>query len=235
MSDNPVKISVLTCCYKYLQRLRVFLYSLARQDLPLEGFEVVITNPQSPDGLKEYLDSFHAAVPGFRLARVDVPEAKRRNRGWMIARAFECCRGEVVMGADCDIILPRDFLATMTAFSHKKPNNVLGVYRNLLSPETTARIVAGLVDPVTHFDELAREDNQEPDGHRGVLGYCQVVPRVAMEKTGYPEEYDIIATSDVEFLKRLSKDQGMTPAFVPGMRVLHLWHPRNWEGTEEFL
>jgi len=29
--------------------------------------------------------------------------------------------------------------------------------------------------------------------------------------------------------------QGMAPAFVPGLRVLHLWHPRNWEGTEVFL
>jgi glycosyltransferase involved in cell wall biosynthesis len=230
-----VAFSVLTCCYKYLQRLRVCLAALARQDFPLDGFEVVVTNPQSPDGLREYLDTLKRAVPAMNLVRVDVPEARRRNRGWMIARAFECSRGATVMAADCDIVVPADFVARMLEASRSSPRSVLGVYRNLLSPETTARIVAGLVDPVARFEELAGEDRQEEGGFRGVLGYCQVVPRQAMEQTGYPEEFDHIATSDVEFVKRLGKEQGMAPAVVPGLRVLHLWHPRNWEGTEEFL
>jgi len=235
VSDAPLKFSVLVCCYKYLQRLRIFLNSWARQDVPQEDFEVVIANPQSPDGLADYLGTFKRAAPRVNVVRVDVPESMRRNRGWMIARAFECSRGATVMAADCDIVVPPFFVRAMTVASRENPARALGVYRNLLSPETTARIVAGLVDPVANFDELALEDNQEPDGHRGILGYCQVVPRQVMEKTGYPEEFDSIATSDVRFLERLEKEQGVRPAFVPGMRVLHLWHPRNWEGTEVFL
>lgn len=235
MSGGTVRFSVLACCYKYLHRLRIFLYSLARQDMGLEGFEVVIANPQSPDGLIEYLDTLKQALPDFNVVRVDVPESRRRNRGWMIARAFECSRGRTVMAADCDIVMPPHFLRTMHEVSQKRPRHVLGVYRNLLSPATTARIISGLVDPVARFEELAREDNQEPDGHRGVLGYCQVVPREAMERTGYPDEFDIIATSDVQFVKRLEEEQDITPASVPGLCVLHLWHPRNWKGTEVFL
>jgi glycosyltransferase involved in cell wall biosynthesis len=235
VSDQTVRFSVLTCCYRYLQRLRVFLAAFARQDIPLEEFEVVVTNPRSPDGLTEYLDTVKRAVPEMNIVRVDVPETKRRNRGWMIARAFECSRGATVMAADCDIVVPLFFVRTMLAASNERPRNVLGAYRNLLSPETTARIVAGLIDPVAEFERLVLEDHEEKAGFRGVLGYCQVVPRAAMEKTGYPEEFDHIASSDVQFVKRLEQEQGITPSFVAGMRVLHLWHPRNWEGTELFL
>jgi len=235
MSDHPVRFSVLTCCHKYLQRLRVFLASLARQDLPLEEFEVVVTDPGSPDGLKDYLETLRRAQPGMNVVRVEVPEEKRRNRGWMIARAFECSRGRTVMAADCDIVMPPDFIRTMLAESEQHPKNVLGVYRNLLSPETTAAIIVGLIDPVAGFPRLMQEDHHEDQGFRGVIGYCQVVPRTVMEKTGYPQEFDHIATSDVEFVKRLGQQQDVTPHFVKSTRVLHLWHPRNWEGTEEFL
>ncbi len=235
MSRENVRFSVLTCCYKYLQRLRVFLTSFARQDLPPDQYEIIVTNPHSPDGLVEYLATFHRAVPQVNLVRVDVPEEKRRNRGWMIARAFEVSCGGTVMAADCDIVAPPDFARTMLEASTKQPEKVLGVYRNLLSQETTSAIIAGFIDPTARFGDLLREDNQEEGGHRGVLGYCQVVPRAAMEKTLYPGEFDHIATSDVEFVKRLGDQQGITPGFVNETRVLHLWHPRNWEGTEEFL
>jgi len=235
VSDAAIRFSVLTCCYKYVQRLRVFLNALARQDVSPEMYEVVITDPQSPDGVAEYLGTLKQALPEMNITRVAVPESKRRNRGWMIARAFECSRGDTVMAADCDIVVPQHFVRTMLAASEDMPRHILGVCRNFLSPVTTARIIAGLIDPVTGFEPLLREDQQEKDGHRGILGYCQVVPRVAMERTGYPEEFDIIATSDVQFVKRLTEEQGITPSFVPGMRVLHLWHPRNWEGTTECL
>jgi len=235
VSSSGVKFSVLTCCYKYLQRLRVFLYSLARQELPFEDFEVVVTNPQSPDGLKEYLDTLKRAAPRMNVVRVDIPESYRRNRGWMIARAFECSRGETVMGADCDIVMPRHFIKTMLQASRENPLNLLGVYRSLLSPQTTSAILAGFIDPAAHFERLTGDDNQEKDGYRGVLGYCQVAPRDAWEKTGYPEEFDNIARSDVAFVERLGREQGVTPRLVPGIKVLHLWHPRNWEGTQECL
>jgi glycosyltransferase involved in cell wall biosynthesis len=236
MSSDSLQFSVLTCCYKYLQRLRIFLNSLARQAVvPLKDFEVVVTNPGNPDGLREYLDTLKCALPEMNVVRVDVPESRRRNRGWMIARAFECSRGRTVMVADCDIVLPPEFVLRMSSESEQLPRNVLGVYRNLLSPRTTAGILAGMIDPVAQFDELIEEDCQEKDGHRGVIGYCQVVRRSVMEKTGYPEEFDHIATSDVEFVKRLFEQQGVTPHLISSVRVLHLWHPRNWEGTEEYL
>ncbi len=227
--------SVLTCCYKYLQRLRIFLRSLATQDTNPGGYEVVVTDPGSPDGLREYLDTMKRALPAMNIVRVSVPEEKRRNRGWMIQRAFECSSGAFVMSADCDIILPPDFVSRMSQEASERSDRVLGVYRNLLSPEVTAAILTGLIDPIVSFKKLLSVDQQEEGGHRGVLGYCQVARRSAWEKTGYPEEFDHIATSDVEFVRRLQAQQGITPYMVPELRVLHLWHPRNWEGTEEFL
>jgi len=240
---QPLDFSILVCCYRFLQRFRVFLQSLSSQTLGCERFEVVVVNPQSPDGLSEYLalynDGGSMSVPGKgRLAppvvEVKISEAFRRNRGYMIQRAFEASRGRVVMAADGDIVLSPCLLEKALATVHKNPNVVLGAYRNFLTPHSTAQIVAGLLNPIRNFDALRREDCQEKDGYRGVLGYCQIVRREAFEQVGYPEEFDKINQSDIEFVARLERI-GMHAQRLEGETVLHLHHERNWDGIDSFM
>lgn len=78
------------------------------------------------------------------------------------------------------------------------------------------------------------EDQQEDQGYRGVLGYCQALHRESWSKVGYPEEFDNIAKSDVAFVERLAK-HGINPRFLENLWVLHLHHQRNWEGTDDYL
>ena len=229
------RISVLTCCYKYLQRLRVFLRALAHQTLDRRDYEVVITNPQSPDGLAEYIEALRLAQPDLNLALADAPEQLKGNRGWMITRAFERSSGRAVMVADCDCIMPPHFLGKAVAVLEKHPDRVLGARRNFLSPETTARILCGFVDPIAHFERLRGEDCQEELGYRGVLGYCQIVTREVFERTKYRDDIESIARSDVTFVEDLWAQQRVAPLQLEDETLLHLWHPRDWAGTKTFL
>ncbi len=138
------------------------------------------------------------------------------------------------MGMDCDLILPVSFLRELYVQTQQNPIAVVGVYRNFLGPETTRRILRGEIDPIKQFTQLVKEDKEEDQGYRGVLGYCQSANRAIWETVGYPTEFDEIAKSDVTFMERAARF-GVRPLFLPHLRVLHLHHPRNWMGTEERL
>lgn len=227
--------AILTCCYKYLQRFRVFLDSIARQDHPIEKIEVCVAAPGNPDGLLEYLDLFRKTHPRISIAMAKVPEEIRANRGKMINAAFEASAAPVVMAADCDLVLPPHFVRTMLA-AHA-PNRVSGCWRVPLDEVVTAHILTGNLDPVALFGELQKQrtPGDMPDVRQGVLGYCQVVSRKAFADVMYPEEFDRINQSDIVFVDRLREKLGIEPGFLKDLFVLHLDHPRNWSGTQVFL
>lgn len=233
---KPPKVSILVACNRYLQRFRVFAQSIIRQNYDLQQVEVVVANPHSPDGLSNFMKVLKSATaesgPDFKEVLAD--ETFYRNRGYLVQRAFEASSGEVILGMDCDLILPPNFLATLAPLVADDARHVFGVYRRFLTPRTTDRILAGQLDPHTDLQSLLQEDQQEEQGYRGVLGYCQAVRRELWEKMGYPEEFDNIARSDVAFVERLAQ-HGIQPHFLQDLAVLHLHHERDWEGTKSFL
>ena len=95
-----IEVSILTCCHRYLQRFRVFAQSICRQQYDLEKVEVIVANPQSPDGLSTYLSLMKTATPVPLFEEVLLESAQFRNRGLMIQKAFERARGNVVIGVD---------------------------------------------------------------------------------------------------------------------------------------
>lgn len=238
----PESISVLVCCHRYLQRFQLFAGSLARQDYPMDRVELVVANPQSPDGLSAYLGTLNRAWSATSNGARQGPECREvlaekdhyRNRGYLIQRAFEQSSGSIVIGMDCDVILPTDFLSRLASTLASHPDRVVGVYRNFLTSESTDGLLAGVIDPRTGHQRLSTEDEQEDEGYRGVLGYCQAVTRQVWEEVGYPEEFDSIARSDVAFIERLQA-VGVKPLFLKDVKVLHLHHQRDWTGTKEFL
>jgi GT2 family glycosyltransferase len=235
---GEIDVSILVACNRYLQRFRVFARSICLQDYELGRVEVVVGNPHSPDGLSDYLAALRRAAesgnggPHFREVLAD--PSHFRNRGFLVQRALEASRGSVVIGMDCDLVLPKHFLKMVVQMVRSNPNRVVGVYRRFLTPKTTDSILTGLVDPLTASEALGEEDEEEENGFRGVLGYCQAALREPWLKVGYPEEFDNIAKSDVAFIDRLAR-VGVRPHFLRGLCVLHLHHPRNWEGTQAFL
>jgi len=227
--------AILTCCYKYLQRFRIFLDSIARQDYPRDRIEICVAAPGNPDGLFEYLELFHQAHQKIRISVVEIPETDCKNRGKMINAAFKASSAPVVMAADCDIILPSYFIKNM--LSAHSPKHVLGCWRTPLDANVTAHIVTGNLDPVDLFDQLHDkwDPHQAEDVREGVLGYCQIVTREVFAQIMYPEEFDMINQSDIEFINRLQAKLGVQPKFIKDMFVLHLYHERDWSGTKVFL
>ena len=241
-STTNYDISVLVCCHRFLQRFRLFVQSLCAQDYDLSRVELLVSNPHSPDGLSDYLKTLSEACASqnkegtraLHVKEVLTDATHYRNRGLLVQKAFDNSSGKIVIGMDADVIMPRNFLTEICAALDNAPNSLLGVYRNFLTPETTAKILGGFINPIDQFDHLLSEDVEEPHGYRGVLGYCQAVLREHWAKVGYPTEFDQIDRSDVDFVERL-RTVGVSPLFVKNVRLLHLHHPRNWMGTDRFL
>lgn len=237
-TTRDVDISVLVCCRNFRKRFTKFAESILSQDWPVARIEVIVANPDSPDGLHNLLSKLadvalrRFGTPIFYEERIDPKHG--RNRGLMIQKAFERSQGTVVIGMDCDLILPPDFLRHIYSQTLQHPNTIVGVYRNFLSPETTEKILAGEIDPIESLATLLKEDNSENQGYRGVLGYCQSAIAEVWKIIGYPIEYDEIAKSDVSFIER-ARALNVHPRFLDKLRVLHLHHPRNWMGTDERL
>jgi GT2 family glycosyltransferase len=230
------RISILVTCYRYLRRFSICLESLARQELPAGALEVVVVDPKSPDGLEAHLLAFAGRTPGIRLVHLPLDEKYHRNRGVAINRAFDASSGKVVIGIDGDLVFPPDLIPFLEARVLESPNEVYGVSRSFVPREETERILTGHLDPWAEFGRLAesRGDGEE-NCFVGVLGYCQAVHRSAFARARYPEELDMVNQSDIAFVERLKRRAGVSPRFLEDRTVLHLWHPRNWQGTSEFL
>jgi glycosyltransferase involved in cell wall biosynthesis len=234
--DCRPRISILVACYKYLRRFTVCLESLARQRLPKGALEVVVADPKSPDGLAAHLEAFAERTPGIRLVHLPIDDKYHRNRGVAINRAFDASGGEVVISIDGDLVFPPDLIPDLEAKVLGSPEKVFGVRRAFVRKEETESILAGRIDPWGDFERLSRsEGDGEEKSFVGVLGYCQAVHRRAFARARYPEELDMVNQSDIAFVEHLERRAGVRPQFLEDRTVLHLWHPRNWAGTSEFL
>jgi hypothetical protein len=230
------KVSVLVACYRYAKRLRVCLESLARQQIEAGSIEIVVADPQSPDQLPGLLEEFAARHPHLRLIHLPLPSRYARNRGFCINRAFDASSGSVIISIDADIVFPPLMVRELADLSVREPQHVLGVWRVFLSEGQTRRILEGQSDAIAQWPSLSTANQKfDLDDHCGVLGYCQVVQRKAFALARYPEEFDMVNQSDVVFVERLARHANVRPRFLADQRVLHLWHPRNWSGTTEFL
>jgi len=229
-------VSILTSCYKYKQRLTVYLDSIARQGKGNEAIEIVIADPESPDGLAEYLRGFAKQFPFVRVIRAACSNQFRHNRGACINRAFEASSAEIILSTDGDIVFQDGMIHALVDAVRKYPNHVFGIRRHFLDKDVTNMILNGSLNPHSEFEKLlCLPSDAEPNGKEGVLGYCQTLTRSAFRKAGYPAEFNMINQSDIVFLERLQKHASVTPVLLDELTVLHLWHPRNWLGTEELL
>lgn len=235
-AEHHSRVSVLVTCFRYLRRFRVCLESLARQALPPGSLEIVVADPESPDGLAEALRAFAARYPQLRMVRLPMDARYHRNRGVGINRAFDASIGQVVIGIDGDLVFPPKLIGTLANRVLASPDRVFGVRRVFVGREDTERILGGQLDPFENFASLSQSDGDGESGaFVGVLGYCQAVRRDAFARARYPEEFDAVNQSDIVFVERLKKWAGVTPQYLHEESALHLWHPRNWKGTDENL
>jgi hypothetical protein len=197
---------------------------------------VCVAAPGNPDGLHEYIDLMKRAYPQIHISLIHIPDSIGSNRGKMLNAAFRESTASRIMISDCDVILPPHFVRTIIK-SHKE-ESVLGCWRTPMSPDMTAKILTGAIDPVSSYESLKTQWDQGEitNGVRqGLLGYCQIVSRRVFEKLGYPEDFDGYRQADIVFIDRLRDQLGIVADFRQDLFLLHLSHHRDWTGTKVFL
>jgi hypothetical protein len=232
--DVACRISVVLTCNRFLQRLRLALRNWCHQDLPVGSLELLVVNPDSPDGTAEHLavvarDAQHVAV-----REVRVPAELATNKGAMINSALELARGEWIWITDADCLFPPGAAHAALLRVEEEPKHLYYLRRRHLTEPQTDALLAGTLDSVRDFDELAAASDGRGADDNYPWGYTQLFPRAALELVRYPMGVNHFAHTDGTFVEECRRN-GYPARPLAGMLCLHLTHPFAWYGTDSFL
>ncbi len=227
------RLSVIITCHRFLQRLRVTLRNWCHQSLDGARYELLIVNPNSPDGTHEHLAAVVESYPEVRVRELLVEPELRMNKGAMINRAVQASYGEWIWLTDADCLFGPDSAALVLERVHGNPGHLyFGERRHLTWPQTQA-LLAGRYDGLADFAQLAVAEHQRaPD--RAPWGFTQIVHRSVMDRARYRDDIDHFAYTDNAFLEDCAR-LAIRPRLVEGLFCLHLNHPFSWYGTNAFL
>ena len=232
-SERACELSVIITCYRFLQRLRLSLRNWCHQNVASDAYEVLVVNPQSPDGTHEHLSAVARSYPHLRVREINVESELAMNKGAMINRAIEMSRGQWIWLTDADCVFGPDVVTNVLRQVNGQSNYLFFGERRFLSTDQTAALLSGRVDPLAEFHALASETES---GRREEFhwGYTQIVHRSTLARLRYTEEFNHFAHSDGMFAEAC-KRAGIKPRKLPGLFCLHLDHPFSWYGSEMFL
>ena len=231
--ESSCRLSVITTCHRFVQRLRVSLRNWCHQDQPLGSYELLIINPDSPDGTHEHLAAVASSFPHIRIREIAVGSSLAKNKGAMINRAISASRGEWLWLTDADCLFSTDSAKQVLDQIGKQTGKLFYGQRRFLTPAQTAALLSGRADGLRDFQRLAL-DAETRSAENVPWGYTQIAHRSTVERVRYREQFNHFAHSDgafVEDCKRL----GINPHQVEGLFCLHLDHPFSWWGTNSFL
>lgn len=231
--DAPCRLTIVVTCYRFLQRLRLSLRNWCHQDVPAGTYEILVVNPQSPDGTHEHLAAVTRSYPHIRLREISVDSNLAMNKGAMINRAVAMSRGEWIWLTDADCLFGPESVATVLDQISDRPRHLFFGERRFLTASQTDALLSGRSDPVSEFDELANTAVAR-SAERYHWGYTQIVHRSTLERVPYDENNNHFAHSDGSFADACRRN-GVSPQLVPGLFCLHLDHPFSWFGSDMFL
>lgn len=232
-SPGSCRLSVIMTCYRFLQRLRVSLRHWCHQDLRPGEYELVIVNPQSPDGTHEYLQMAASSYPEVPIREIGVARELASNKGAMINRASQAVRGEWLWITDADCLFPPNCARTILDRIDNDTEHVFFCERRHLSREDVDAVLVGRLDSLQHFNALSRA-SQTRFGDAAPFGYTQIVHRSVAGRVQYREDINNFAFSDQSFVAECQR-RGLTPEQIEGLVCLHMVHPFSWWGTDTFL
>jgi hypothetical protein len=226
------RLSVIMTCFRFLQRLKLALRNWCYQDLPFGAFEVLIVNPESPDGTHEHLASVARSFPHIRVQEIAVGAELSTNKGAMINRAFEASSGEWIWLTDADCLFPPSCVATVLQQVEGKEQHLFYGQRRRLTAAQTDAVLTGRTDGLHDFAELAAAANLRVEN--GPWGFTQIVHRGVFEQIRYSEGVNHFARTDDIFVDDCRRHQ-ISLKQVEGLFCLHIEHPFAWYGTKYFL
>lgn len=231
--EASCRLSVIVTCHRFLQRLRLSLRNWCHQDLPSGEYEVLVVNPQSPDGTHEHLAAVSRSYPHIRLREISVDNDLAMNKGAMINRALAMSRGEWIWLTDADCLFGPECAAKVLQEVSGRPNHLFFGERRFLTTAQTDALLSGRLDPLREFDDLAvAAVARQPETYQ--WGYTQIVHRSTLERLPYGEEHNHFAHSDGIFAEACKRN-GVMPRRIEGLFCLHLDHPFAWYGSDMFL
>jgi hypothetical protein len=231
--ESSCRVSVIMTCYRFLQRLRLSLRNWCHQDLPSGAHELLVVNPQSPDGTHEHLAAVSRSYPHVRVREIPASPHHVTNKGAMINKALAESRGEWVWLTDADCLFASDSVATVLKQIDGESGHLFYGKRHYLTAGQTDALLVGRLDGLRDFADLAKSAAARAP-ENAPWGYTQIVHRSVFEKVRYREEVNHFAHTDGMFVEDCKK-HAITPKQVDGLFCLHLDHPFSWYGTNTFL
>jgi Glycosyl transferase family 2 len=231
--QSSCQLSVIITCYRFLQRLRVSLRNWCHQSLPSGIHEVLVVNPNSPDGTHEHLAAVAHSYPHVRVREVAVEANLATNKGVMINRAVDASHGDWIWLTDADCLFSPDCAASVMRQIDGRTQRLFYGQRRYLAASQTAALLANRIDGLREFQALSqRADAREPEN--APVGYTQIMHRSTLGRMRYREGVNHFAYSDLMFVEDCRR-RGIIPEQIDGLFCLHLDHPFAWHGTSAFL
>lgn len=166
-----------------LAHLRVFLDSVARQDVPREAIELAILAPPGNAELESYVKWLALAHDDLRVRLLAV-SAEDPN-GWKLELNQRLSKGPkttvVLLSDHC--VLPKLFGSILLAKS--TPEQVIALPGLSLGTAASAHIVTGNLDPIEHYEKLAQGSGGAPDERKPEIARC-LPSKVWAEGEGEP-------------------------------------------------
>lgn len=230
---SSCQLSVIMTCHRFAQRLRLSLRNWCHAALPAGAFEVLVVNPQSPDGLHEHLAAAAASFPHLRLREISAPASMAKNKGALINRGLAASSGQWIWLTDADCLFePASPGLVLQQVADSQQTLFYGQRRHL-SAAATQGLLAGRLDSLADFAALAAEPAPRP-ADNAPWGYTQIGPRALFTRLRYSEQVNHYARSDDMFVEACRR-QGVAVRPIDGLFCLHLDHPFAWYGAESFL
>jgi hypothetical protein len=233
---TKAKVSVVMVSTRYARRLQAVLQNLAHQQgIAMNDIEVHVAHVPGIDATGDVLDGLALAHPDLQIIKTAFAPEHTTAKGFMLNECIAKATGDWVVVLDADVLLPPTALAKLIDMKDDV-NFVVPDGRKMLTPQTTARVLLGEIEPWAAWDVLLEDAGEyrfrEAEGVP--LGYCQCVRRECLDTVRY-EEMNHFEGADWKF------GQDMRDAFgqekrLSGLPVLHLDHgSSNWYGASRHL
>jgi len=226
-------VSVIVVSVRYARRLQAALLCLAQQDdFNPAQLEMLVAYVPELDATDDVLNSIHEAFPAINIVRMPFSQQDATAKGFLINESVAQARGEWVMIMDSDILLPPQFLATFAKAVTPDSHFIAPDGRKMVDPETTARILLGLINPHEAWESLLAGPGEYRQREAGGLpiGFLQCVRRTSLQEIPY-EEWGHFEGADWRFAQSM-RDRYGEETWLQGVPVLHLDHGGSqWYGA----
>ncbi|HOK08040.1 MAG TPA: glycosyltransferase [Candidatus Hydrogenedens sp.] len=230
--ERKATFSVLYVCSRYANRLKASLLSLVHQtNIKPAQIEVVIAYVPGLDATDDIINCFENTFPEIKIIRSPFNQSFWKSKGVLINSSLPLCSGDWIVLLDADIVVPPNFFAEL----NKVESSTLFVApdgRKMLSPETTSKIILGLIKPWEQYEELLNSPGEwrRKEAQGIPIGFCQCCRKEVFNKITYPE-FNHFEGADWFFGKSIIETFGPEHR-LNNVVVLHLDHGGSqWYGS----